>query len=487
MTNDFKEKTERRDFKMNLSVKSNLNSFTFECIIENDDVLDRTALEMITNYEMKGFAKAEFVQFNSDKKLLFHLNNCITLKDYLVRGINASVTMSIIKKMIKTIDLAEDYLIDPSTILLNDESVFISLKSDDIYVICLPFDRTISLPSDLLNLISALTNNSLAPSDETEYNYYQDVSDAIKECKDESFEKIVREFNIVNAKYSSHERPVLRPKGRYGQASEPNKNVNVAKPAVTGVNTAGNSAYQQPNHISSKYAIPNSNIADKRPQHNEPNAVEDDGEDISLFYLLQHYNADNLKKYKSKKNRSKDSNKPVSSPHPSVNNRKGNFDIPNAQNKNQSVYDGSINTSTNNNLNSFNEKSGNDKLDIKRVRGNFGDTVHVMPNEIKKIENNKKNMPYLVCSRDGRKISINKNVFVLGRNNDEVDFTIEDPTVGRKHAKIVTENGVCKICDLGSVNKTFVNGFEVTEGMPVQLKSGDLVMLSSFTFEFYCE
>lgn len=65
----------------------------------------------------------------------------------------------------------------------------------------------------------------------------------------------------------------------------------------------------------------------------------------------------------------------------------------------------------------------------------------------------------------------------IGRSPDN-QLLLNDPTVSRKHAKLTYENNSFWIEDLGSVNKTFVNGLEVRS--KTQLKESDQVTISFF-------
>ena len=59
-----------------------------------------------------------------------------------------------------------------------------------------------------------------------------------------------------------------------------------------------------------------------------------------------------------------------------------------------------------------------------------------------------------------------------------------NPSVGRKHAKILFLEGKFYIEDLDSKNHTYINGMKINSGHPVEMKNGDRICLSNEEFEF---
>ena len=80
-------------------------------------------------------------------------------------------------------------------------------------------------------------------------------------------------------------------------------------------------------------------------------------------------------------------------------------------------------------------------------------------------------------------ISLEEDEYVIGRD-DEVDLTIADKRLSRKHCKVVRVGTDFIITDLGSSNGTFVNGEKITEKT---LENGDKIQIGSNVFEFRVE
>jgi transcriptional regulator with PAS, ATPase and Fis domain len=71
-------------------------------------------------------------------------------------------------------------------------------------------------------------------------------------------------------------------------------------------------------------------------------------------------------------------------------------------------------------------------------------------------------MKYLIYFKDGflKKIPLFEKETIIGRENG-VDYRIDDPTISRKHAKVVLENNHIKVYDLNSSNGLFYDGIRV--------------------------
>jgi len=76
--------------------------------------------------------------------------------------------------------------------------------------------------------------------------------------------------------------------------------------------------------------------------------------------------------------------------------------------------------------------------------------------------------PKLIASDREHLLKSGENT--IGREG--TDVLLEDPTVSRRHALLVMEDGKCFIEDLGSTNGTSVNGAQIARGERVEVASG---------------
>jgi len=70
---------------------------------------------------------------------------------------------------------------------------------------------------------------------------------------------------------------------------------------------------------------------------------------------------------------------------------------------------------------------------------------------------------------------LERQEIVIGRSSD-LDMVLVEEMVSRRHARILLEDGVINIEDLGSTNGTFVNGEKIQKGV---LKEGDRILIGT--------
>jgi len=91
----------------------------------------------------------------------------------------------------------------------------------------------------------------------------------------------------------------------------------------------------------------------------------------------------------------------------------------------------------------------------------------------------------LVRRKGGENISINKTVFIIGKDSLHVDYCIKDNSaVSRQHVVIRSGGNGIYAEDMGSTNGTYVNNTRLMQGTPVELKSGDVIKIANEEFDF---
>ena len=91
----------------------------------------------------------------------------------------------------------------------------------------------------------------------------------------------------------------------------------------------------------------------------------------------------------------------------------------------------------------------------------------------------------LVRKKTGKSVSINNDSFKIGRQQNSVDYCINDNSaIGRVHAVIIYRNGALYIKDNNSTNGTFVNDVRVKPNAEAPIAAGDKIMLGDEEFTF---
>lgn len=246
---------------------------------------------------------------------------------------------------------------------------------------------------------------------------------------------------------------------------------------------------------------------------------------MTLLNLLMHYNKENAELYKAQKAMKKSQkgvqSQGIQNPQNNQNNTSVPSNVPfvvpgqpiavntdidkNNQNSFQSVqkFDNSYSNQNNianmqNNIdavNSYNNQNRNSNIGINT---DFGETTELggagyMPTmdlsdvNIDNFQKEIKKKPFLIKKSDNKKIDIDKNVFTIGREENYVDYFIDNSIyVGRVHATIIQKNNKYYIIDNNSRNHTFVNDNIITSSTEIEINSGDIIRFANEEFEFKC-
>ena len=90
-----------------------------------------------------------------------------------------------------------------------------------------------------------------------------------------------------------------------------------------------------------------------------------------------------------------------------------------------------------------------------------------------------------LTNHDGETFTILSFPAVVGKLRG-CDLRISgNPTVSRKHARLLHADNSFAVEDLGSTNKTFVQGYEAKPGIPMVLSEGDVVCFSDAAFKVH--
>ena len=96
--------------------------------------------------------------------------------------------------------------------------------------------------------------------------------------------------------------------------------------------------------------------------------------------------------------------------------------------------------------------------------------------------------PFLIRTKNNERITIDKDVFILGKERSKVDYCISDnKAVSRRHADIVCENNTYFIIDNNSLNKTYLNDMRLTGGEKYVISHKDIIVLGDEEFSFNFE
>lgn len=94
--------------------------------------------------------------------------------------------------------------------------------------------------------------------------------------------------------------------------------------------------------------------------------------------------------------------------------------------------------------------------------------------------------PYLIRKSNDEKISLNKPVFRIGKEESYVDYFVQNnPAVSRSHADIITRGDRCFVYDQNSTNKSYINNVMLPVKVETEIFDGDTLKLANEEFVFY--
>ena len=92
--------------------------------------------------------------------------------------------------------------------------------------------------------------------------------------------------------------------------------------------------------------------------------------------------------------------------------------------------------------------------------------------------------PQIINTTTGEVYEITNSHFDIGKAND-MECTLQEHYISRRHALITTEKNIYYISDLGSTNGTFLNGSRLQRGERQKLSDGDIIKLADVEFKFF--
>lgn len=231
-------------------------------------------------------------------------------------------------------------------------------------------------------------------------------------------------------------------------------------------------------------------------------------DDISLFYLMQHYSKENKEKYKAAKERKKSGNTATEAP---VDKKQASVIKPMAASAVQqppvsNPYQAAPAQPQAPAMNSPYQtapaqpqapvmnnpypapqmpamggmQDDYDQTTLIKNTGNTDDAGTTVLNAATKVERH----PYLYQVKNGRKIYLDKKTNRIGKNREVVDICIDgNPAISRCHAIFYRVDDACYIEDLNSTNGTFVDDQQITSNCKTMVRVGSRVKLGDEEFE----
>lgn len=462
--------------------------------INEEDTIDKMSVNMLKGNDIIHILPVSFTQIGEDQYLRYDVTSKITLSDAIKQPISKERFLAIYEGVFSGILNLDDYMIPNNTLLLDIDNIYFDEFKECIYLISFPVNVNDSYNVNFAEFTRSLANRvQLQANDEfitgkilnhlnqtqtfsvVEFrNFIKSISnEKTVEQKTQNVQKPIKQPITIQ---SSQQTPVnasanqnsATPTRKTPQKQLPQDTVPVQK---NGMNIPGKQGGQMniPGQNPDKKSIPSQgNNATQSEVPNEPQ--------ISLFYLLQHYNAENAALYKKQKEAKKGAGGKTKKEKVSQN-------IPVPGNGNQVSH-----TSNGAQHVTYIEQR-------EPKKRNFGNTTVLNGKNKKKTTLlNGKSVPssnapkkaVLIRNRNDERIVITKTPFKLGASEDgDVDYILKGNTnISQSHATIGYEVSGYTIADNNSTNGTFLNANPITPGQYMLLNTGDYIRMADEDFRF---
>lgn len=503
--------------------------------LENDAQLDQMCLAMLTNNNISGLAQTIFSQIDQKKIIHFNVSSKVPADQFLLGDVNKAKLLCVLRGIINAISVAEDYMLDPSMIILDLRFIFVDVSTTETSLICLPIQGYASCSiNDFLKQLM----NDLEFDQSENCDYVAKIMMFIKRnanatpadfvCLLDELQKqspTVQSVVAPQAPAAPITPPPTQPKPSVPWSSPaPQQSAVVQQPVVAPQQpvvqqpVVQQPVVQQPAAPAS-FAVPQQTIAQPvKVKKAKAEPKQSDEKQMSLFYLLNHYNKDNVAIYKAQKKKQEAEPK-VSKKEAKKKSANPSFPIPGQATPPiaNAVTSATSSTVPNPATPSVQQMTTPQPIvqpvqpvvapqpiaqpvqpmatpapmpqyptaagetTVLNAQGAAGDTTILGA-----AGTTLGAMPYLIRMQTQERINITKAFFRIGREVNYVDYnTYYNTAIGKSHANIVLRNGQAFIVDNASRNHTFINDNQIPPNVECPVKHGDRVCFANEVFTFY--
>lgn len=500
--------------------------------VQPEDQIDSMSLGMLTNNRITGLASTLLMQLDNTKFIKYDVSGKVALTQFFTGAVNRKRLLGVFNGIADAMLNAEEYMIDTRSILLDHDHIYADVSTCETELICVPVANSAEQP----NMI----------------DFFKQIMFSTQFDQTENLDHVAKIINYLNSapvfsllEFKSVLKTIESGAGAAAPARQP-----VVKPAQQAAPTV-RSRVQPPVSVQptvqqpkAQHAAPQATVLQGPPPQQSPAAAPQqapapqsaapvsDEPEISLYYLLQHYNKDNAAAYKAQKEArkaAKANGKPEKGKKEKPEkgkkekpDKKGKKNAAPAQKPSYAVPGAPVNYAVPGQQSAPVSAPAAPQAAAAPVTqptaaqpqpqpqapsvsayqaaavphsapGNFGETVVlnaggagettvlttvVMPNSTKP-------MPYLIRLSNNERIPVNKPVFRIGKERSYVDYFIGDNSaISRSHANILQREDRYFIMDTNSKNHTYVDGSIIPSNAEIEIVNGTKLRLANEDFEF---
>ena len=491
-----------------LAVENHGNTTYLVYEVGSEEAVDSTSLSMLTNNRISGLAQTIFTQWNDKKYIKYNISGKISLEQLFSRTIKRKPFLEVLSGIVEALMSAEDYLLDADSILLEYKSIYFDISSYESALICLPIAEKRWDTPDLTQFFRNIMANI-----QFDFSENCDYVARILNFLNHSGSVSIPEFSsllktLKSEKGSGNESGLVRGREKAQSPLTVPAECRAPEELKADPSAAAEFPAKPAVHTAAPPPPPGRAVPPSAPAEAAPVQASGTEKEISLFYLLQHYNKENAAAYKAQKARKK---KEKNGGRPEINmppkqERAGapavapSFSIPGQA---PAVPRLPEETPPGPRLIEERQAAGYAESPsvmaaqaavlLEEQKMDFGDTdfaaleddedtgtvIMGQEHEAQRI------MPHLLRRRNNERIPINKPIFRLGRDADFNDYAVtENKYVGHSHCHLISRDGEFFNVDDNSKNHTYVNGEQIPSGREIKLTHGTTACVADEEFEF---
>lgn len=473
--------------------------------IDNNDVIDQMSVNMLKNNEIQHILPVSFTQIGEEKYLKYDITSKISLTDAIKYPISKERLLAIYDGIFSGILSIDNFMIPNNSLLMNCDDIYFDEFNECVYLVAFPVNNEQNAQIDLEEFTRSLANKvQLKTNDEYITGKILNKLNQTQTFSVEEFKKFIKtllneksapvqqpnkqptqpyvtppaktpQHQIINQSLPTQQQPVNpAPQTNGAQSAQSQKAPTPTPQQRGGMNIPGKANGQM--NIPGQVPTKKQNIVPPA-QQTQPNTPPSDPDEpqISLFYLLQHYNAENAALYKKQKEAKKNGSATKASK------KGGAMAVPNQNQQAQPIVQSQSQVPYVEQREPQKRNFGNTTV----LNGKNKKKTTVLNGKAAPTQNAQKRAT-LLRERTNERIVITKIPFRLGASEDgDVDYIIKGNTnISQTHAIIGYEVSGYTIADDHSTNGTYLNGNPLQPDKYMLLNSGNIVRMADEDFRF---
>lgn len=525
-------------------------TFLVYTVPENEQ-LDMMSVGMLVNNRIPGLAQTIFTQMDHTRYLKYNISAMVQASQLFMSPISRRRFLGVLNGIGRAMLSAEEYMLDPGMILLDPGYMFSDVKTGETVLICVPVEGQGDAPVDLKDHIKRLMYDTAFDQSEN-CDYVTGIISFLNQSGAFSLPDFLEYLRRLessagpqpagmqavrqDAPQGAVQAPAPPPPQPYAPPPPPPQPCTPPpppQPYTPPVNReAPPAAPEAPRFVQPPVkppvppVQPGPGASPVPPPANAVQAQDGDGKQMSLLYLLRHYNKENAEAYKAQKGKAPKEKKAPAEQAPrkkGKNAAPAGFTVPEgmavpgagpqmpaqvpvyAQASQTPAYaqvpqapvqppQAPVPQAPVPQAPPAAYPQGGSPSPVQTIPGaNFGETSFYSDSDGDsetmvlgvQTPGQQQLTPHLVRRKNNERIPVDKPVFRLGRDADFNDYAILDNRyVGHSHCHLLQQEGEFFVVDDNSKNHTLVNGRLITPGQAVKIAHGYVISVADEEFEF---